>query len=65
MPGNVYFLELGTFNRHLINDIFRGENRLQIHPNRLYLLPKIQIVLSLHNSFFPFLDFWKHENSKW
>jgi hypothetical protein len=55
-PVLVDLSEFVTFNRHLLHDVLRTEDGLQIHPNALDLEPHFNIVLSLLKQFFPFDD---------
>ncbi len=64
-PILVNFSELVAFHRHLFHDVFRGENRLKVHPNSLHFQPHLDIVLSSLQLIFPSYDFLQIVFGKW
>lgn len=64
-PGSINTLELGSFLWHLVHDIVRGEDWLQVKPHRLHLEPHFQVFLGLQEHSLPLLDFLLKEISEW
>ena len=64
VPGDIDFLELLSFNWHLVDDIFRGEDWLKIHPDGLDFEPHIEVILGSEQDRLPLDNFIKHELSQ-
>mmetsp|Transcript_11715 Transcript_11715/g.17877 ORF Transcript_11715/g.17877 Transcript_11715/m.17877 type:complete len:458 (-) Transcript_11715:730-2103(-) len=64
VPGDVDFLELGAFDGHLVDDILRREDGLEVQPDGLHLQPEVEVLLGSHQHGLPLHDLLQHELSE-